>query len=184
MTNVASAIGSPDDSARTYSFKKTNPASGANNVVVNLSGTSAGSCVVSAISFTGVDQTDCVEADATNIGTNDSPTVNITTINNNALVVDGVTARRQTAGATAGGGQTERLDTLFTYPSFSGSALVSTEPKATAGSVTMSWSISQGQNWAIVAIAMKKGIIITPITVQKSLKYTIKTTKDAITKSL
>ena len=193
ITYAASALsfvaqGVSSDIARCYGYKKTNPASGANNAVVTIDNVASESTVISVISFTGADQTDCVEASNSATGSSSSPSVAVTTINAGAIVVDGCAARRQTANATAGADQTERLDLLATYGGLSGSALVSTEPKATAGSVTMSWSISVSQGWAIVAIAVKaatatdhtKSVTDTATTTTSSLQAATKVLADAV----
>lgn len=134
---------------RTWSLSA--PASGTNNVVVTLSNYRLLTAI--ATSFTDVDQTDMIEATE---GTNTygaTATDDITTITDGGIVVDFLntqSARTITVGAS----QTERSNSDHSDSNL-GQAVCSTEPKATAGVVTMSHTWTGDDNWALACLAIK-----------------------------
>lgn len=123
------------------------PASGANNVVVKQDSSSpAAGC---AVSFNGAAQSSNPEATNTATGTSTAPSVSVTTVTNNAFVVDGC-ASNDIDGITADASQTSRA--AFTWSS-TRSFGCSTEQSATPASVTMSWTSSNSQ-WGMVGVAV------------------------------
>ena len=128
------------------------PTVGVMNIVVTLTGAADGEAT--AMSFNGVDQADAYEGEADASGTGGDATVNVVTTLANALVLDYVTS--SDIAITVGAGQTERQNT-----SCAGSTGMSTEPKVSPGTVTMSWTgIGGADTWATVATAIKSASAI------------------------
>ena len=127
-----------------------NPAS-AVNIVVNWTGTiDTGGAIASY--FTGVKQSGIPDAsngaqDVAASGT--SPSVNVTTIADNSWVIDCVYDKISPT-LTVGGGQTQIAQLA---PNGGGDSAGSSYegPKTPAGSVTMSWTASAGDDWGTVA---------------------------------
>ena len=126
------------------------PATGANNVIVTMGGT----CLriwPGAVSYTGVSQT-TPEADNVATGTSTTASVAVTTLTNNAWVIDSM-GHAGAGDETVGAGQTERVES----PTIGGAqGNVSDEgPNTPAGSVTMSWTFGSSRIWATVAAAFR-----------------------------
>ncbi|MBF0522548.1 MAG: hypothetical protein HQL24_05775 [Candidatus Omnitrophica bacterium] len=145
---VATGNGSVDGVALYY---LQNPAVGTNNYVASTVSASTGigtinSHKILAISLSGVNQ---AAPEANNSATNNSASasVNLTTLTNNAWVLDIVCEDLSTATWTAGGGQSPVLDIGGNQMR----AAMSYKPVATAGATTMSWAISGSYGWAIIA---------------------------------
>lgn len=136
-------------------FKKTTPSSGSNTVAVTLAAAPTNS-ISFAESYTGVDQTSLIEASSTASGiTTDTPSVSVTTLSNNAWVVDCGTWNNGSAG-TVGAGQTKNYDIVWS--SGIRTAFSSYEPKATPGAVTMSWTITAA-SWATIGFSLKPTVV-------------------------
>lgn len=135
---------------QTYSL--INPATGANNVVISLGGYKLLTGV--ATSFSGANQTDAVEAiNGSNTGYSAAPSNAVTTITNDAIVIDGLNCQGART-VTVGSGQTERNNSDHSDGNL-GQFVISTEPKTTAGSVTMSHSWTGDDNWAQSLLVVK-----------------------------
>jgi hypothetical protein len=130
------------------------PAVGTANIVVTLSASAR--FVGGAVSFTGVDQTTPVDVSSFASGSSTAPSVSVTTVSNNAWVVD-VLATRLNPTALVGAGQTSRWNASTGGGPNGVLGAGSTEgPKTPAGGVTMSWSLgATSQDWAIGAVALK-----------------------------
>lgn len=135
------------------------PATGANNVVVTLSASAKTAC--GAVSLTGVDQTSPIDQSGFALGTNSTPSVGVTTVANNAWLVDAVAFFSTGIGlpsGSAGLGQTERWSG---YTETGGGAINvrgkgSTKgPVTPAGAVVMDWTLGASTDWAIGAVALK-----------------------------
>lgn len=138
-------------SVLTYLFKLANPASGANNIVVTLSGTHFYTVKVQAVSYTDADQTDPVEAYNTASGYGKTASVAVTTVSADAIVHD-MMHHYGTNASTVGADQTQRQQANGN----STTGATSTEPKASAGSVTMSWTwLTNNRDWSTIAAAIK-----------------------------
>lgn len=113
------------------------PASGSNNVVVTLSGTSG--FTGSAISLGGVDLTSPLGATNTAYtASTNAPSLSLTTTQANSIIIDGL-YRNNGDTMTAGAGQTEFQDnTTQVFGTEGGGA--SYEMTTTTGSYAMSWS--------------------------------------------
>jgi hypothetical protein len=132
------------------------PPTGTAAVVVNFSASAR--AAGGAISLTGVDQTTPIEAN--NAATGNSavtlPSVNVTTVTNNAWVVDAL-GHRLNPTVTVGAGQTSRWrNTTGGGPINGAGGAGSTEgPTSPAGNVTMNWGLTGSVGWAIVAAAVR-----------------------------
>ncbi|KKL62642.1 hypothetical protein LCGC14_2183160 [marine sediment metagenome] len=129
-----------------------NPASGTNNIQVTYSA-EVDDALFGGISLTGVDQTDSTEASVEASGNDATPTINVTTVSANAMVVDGMADFGDATTITEGAGQTLgwEISVGAQFPS----GAQSTEPKVTPGSVTMSWTLNEGNVWNIFAVSVK-----------------------------
>jgi len=144
-TSLTEYTGSGDTSRLFY---LASPDTGSSyNVVVTFNGT--GACSSIAVSLTGCDTSDLVGATQTASGGDANPTENITTDTDESWVVDIVTLGYTNASLTPGSGQTQRGSDLS--PGANHTIGMSTEYKATAGVVTMSWS-TPTQSWGVAAI--------------------------------
>ena len=163
LTPVPGGVQDNGTSVRVELWRLVAPALGANNVVVTLSGGATAKMACGAVSLTGVGQANPIDATNSAIGTSATPSVTVTTVADNAWVVDAI-AFRSTGNAlptgTAGSGQTQR----WSGYTESGGILVnirgmgSTEgPKSPAGAVVMDWALSASADWAAVGVAPKPG---------------------------
>lgn len=132
---------------RTEQWKLSAPASGANNVVITMDG-STSEIQAGAKSFTGAHQTTAslTGTQATAQGNSTTPSVGVTSGGTGEIVTDSVVADAP-GSFTAGALQTSR----WSLPTSIGGA-GSTEPGA-AGTVTMSWTITSGE-WAICGVSV------------------------------
>ncbi|MDQ2977360.1 MAG: right-handed parallel beta-helix repeat-containing protein, partial [Acidobacteriota bacterium] len=132
-------------------WKLVAPASGTANIVVTLS--AAKRIVAGSVSFTGVDQTTPNGAFASNVGSNNTPTVNVASAVGE-LVIDTLATQGDASPATVSVGQTQRWNRT-TGANDGNEVLGGGSTKPGAATVTMSWTLGQGQAWSIGAIALK-----------------------------
>jgi hypothetical protein len=123
------------------------PATGANTVVVTYAGNNL-QAAAGGVSFTGVNQTTPVDTAATASGNTGNPTVVVSSATTD-IVISGVSSDAQTTLAVGGTG-TQRwrvlnVDTDTAYGS-------STD--AGASSVTMIWTQSGNENWAMGGVSI------------------------------
>jgi uncharacterized repeat protein (TIGR01451 family) len=158
--------------ARVEIWRLIAPATGAHNVVVTLS--AAARFVGGAASFTGVSQTASLALGAffPATGNTPTPTVNVTSVLQGQLVIDTI-ANANLATATAapcvGAGQTQRWTDRTTNGTAGNNTpgAGSTEPgPAAGGTVAMTWRLegcsgATNRQWAIGAVALKQGAVIT-----------------------
>lgn len=129
------------------------PATGANNVVVTFSA-SVNQGFASASSYTGVDQTTPMDAAATGTsGTSATASHSITTVTDNAWVVDNVIVDALSITMTAATGRTER--TNQTNNQTFGTS--DRGPISPAGSVTMDWTFTSA-DWTIALAALRPAV--------------------------
>lgn len=132
-------------------YLATSLAAGTYSVAVTLTSNAQGSKAV-ASSYFGVDQTtplDAAGAGAT--GTTASPSVSITTVNNNAMIVDCLN-QNGTNSETATSPQADVLTDVTSIPSLG----KSDKTLATAGATTMSWTLGAAPTgWAINCLSLK-----------------------------
>lgn len=130
---------------RTEQWRLIAPATGANNVVVTMNGTTA-EIKSGAVSMTGVHQTTMVGTQATASGSSTTPSVAVTSATDE-LVMDGIGADTPVS-ATVGAGQTERWK-IVAGVGGAGSS------EAGAASVTMSWTLGVSTAWVIAGVSVK-----------------------------
>jgi uncharacterized repeat protein (TIGR01451 family) len=136
-------------------FALTNPASGANNVVVSWNEGQTDGDVIGCATFTGVNQATPYGAFFSNVGTSTATLTNVNVVVTSApgeLVFDTVALRSQNFGAVGspGANQTALWKTYFNSKVASGA---STQPGA--ASVTNSWTTSGNNDWVIGAVSIK-----------------------------
>ncbi len=151
LTRVGAGQTCLGNRCRVEIWQLTAPALGTNSVTVTLSGNASG--VAGAVSLTEVDQTTPIEAssysNASGVG-NATPAVTVTTLSNNAWLMDTLAAET-TDPATPAGGQIAR---------WNGSNQIrgagSTKgPMSPAGATSMNWTLGSSSRWAIGAVAVK-----------------------------
>lgn len=137
------------DDSMAEMFSLAAPATGSNTVVVDYGATTISTIAVVVSSFNGVDQTDPTEAVNTRTLADSAPSLTVTTVTDGAWVVDFVgTDSNDTF--TVGVGQTELGQTSNT----TGGGASSYEIKATAGAVSMDWTITDS-DWGMVGVSLK-----------------------------
>ncbi len=132
-----------------------NPATGNNPVRVTLS--AAARIIGGSISFTGVDQGTPVDAGPVfAVGNSNAPAVTVTTVADNAWVIDTLAAQMN-VNAAQGPGQTRRWHRRTQGggggPHVRGAG--STEPATPPGNVPMTWTLSAVRPWAVGAVAIR-----------------------------
>ena len=130
------------------------PATGSNTIAVTLSGGPTRS-ISGAVSLTGVDQTTPNDADNGATGSSTTPSASVTTVADNAWIVDVVAVRTGSSETiTVGSGQTQRWNVLDGANGLRAGG--SHEgPVTPAGATTMDWTISASKAWALSAAAFK-----------------------------
>ena len=123
--------------------------SGTGNIVVTMAGST--SAVIGAYSFSGVDQTTPMPTSATNHNTSaGSPTITITTVNPNSLVLDLPSIY---GGVTLGSPTCTQQWDVHIAGAITGAS--SSTMASTPGSVTCKWTASSGDLWDDVAVEVK-----------------------------
>lgn len=147
---------------RTTVFSLKAPASGSNTVAVNWSGNAITTWVV-AISYTGCDQDDVVEATNTNKASGSTPSVSVTTITSNAMIVAGYNFIGGD-GDPSTPDDTERWDlatgtsTTDDTVSAGGEVLV-----ASPGADTVSMTANASDVWIMAGVAIKAESAFVPM---------------------
>lgn len=138
------------------------PATGANNIVITFGSTIDNLAAGTGISLTGVDQAHPLDANNGAVGTagNNDPTVNLTTIRDNAWIID-FAYHADDDGCDVGAGQTSRTDRLLTTGGSTDWMGVSTMgPKTPAGSETMNWTGGVDEFWCISSASFQPSMKI------------------------
>lgn len=128
-----------------------NPATGANTIVVTFAAASSGG-EAGSISLTGVDQTSPLDANNCNSGIGTAASVAVTTVADNAWVLDIFGQLTGSTSEAPGGSQTLRWDRSEVTAGGGGSSQGPITPPA---STTMSWSIFASSFWAECATSFK-----------------------------
>ena len=149
VTYDGSSTGITTENYQSASFRQTvifsllNPGSGTKEIVITFTDTTSAVC--GAVSFTGVNQTDCCDGGTGASGNTTNPTVDVTSESND-LVVD-VFAWRENETLSPEAGQTQNYYLAGGEPS-SGSSR-----EAGASTVTMSWGTGAvAKQWGISAV--------------------------------
>jgi hypothetical protein len=133
----------------------TNPPSGANSIKITFSGQiGSDGATVGTVSLSGVDQNNPIGATATGGATSGNPSASITTINDNAWLIDTVAYDIQNDAATPGSGQNQQWQ-LNGGASVGMEGFGSTKSTNTHGSNSMSWTVSNSNNWGMVVVEIK-----------------------------
>lgn len=154
-----------------------NPASGTNSIAVTLSGslTSIGS----AVSYSGVDQTNMIEANAGANGSNSTPTQSVTTLTDNAWVTSGLSSANTSETSTSP--QTSRANNTGALGT---GAMGDQGPVAPAAATTAAWSATGvAQSWALSVVAIKPYIPAAGTAWTVNVNDTV-TTTDAVAKNV
>lgn len=115
--------------------------------------------VASAKTLSGVDQLSPIDAQGGGTGTSGTVTSSITTVANNAAIVDTFFSRAASS-VTVGAGQVEQVNRLLTGIGHVGSSTVLN--KTPAGAETMDWTRSGGTTWAHSSVSFKPATV-TPV---------------------
>ncbi len=125
-----------------------NPPAGTNTVSVSFNSAMDG-ITMGAVSLTGVQQ-QAPEVKKTAVGTSATASATLTTLTNNAWVIDSLGIQSGAVITTVGSGQTQRY---FQDNSNDIVGAASTKPVATAGSTTLQWNFASSKAWGVVAAA-------------------------------
>lgn len=123
------------------------------NVVVTYSAANADAIGVSSTLLTGVSQTSPIDSHAGSSGASTAPAAIITTVADNAAIVDCAIGRTN-GGLTVGAGQTVRTDRLIGSSVVDGAGVSTVIPKTPAGAETMNWTQGTAEDWAISAVSL------------------------------
>lgn len=146
--------GTADNLARVDMWYLVNPATGANDVVVTLSGSTEFSA--GATSWTGVDQTTPLGTASATAGHSSSVSLSGVSSAADEFVVDVVAIDSSSATITSDVSQASRWERGGGEATAGGLNVVGGQStEAGAASVTMSWSVSATKDWAIAAVSIK-----------------------------
>jgi len=150
LTYLSSVL---SNDVRTELWYRKNPPSGAHNVVVTIGASRM--MAAGAMSFTGVHQTTTFGTAMTNANSNTAPTVNVSSATDE-LVVDVVGQRDPDAPntLTAHASQAERFKKASTSGS-NANVRLGGSTETGAATTTMSWTLSPGDDWGIIAVPLK-----------------------------
>lgn len=127
------------------------PSGAAGTVTINFDGTVQYGIVATAVNFRGVDQTTPLgTAQGANGGTSDSPTLTLSGLNGDELVFDTAFLGGSSESSyqlAVGAGQTQLWNVFNSYARAAGSI-----EQAAGSSVTMSWTASTTNWWALAAV--------------------------------
>lgn len=134
-------------------FRLINPPSGTSDITVNLIAGSANYVVVGATSFSGVSQTAPNGAFTSASGNSKFPTLVVTDSAAGDIVLDALAASPNALFFVPGAGQDLRYNGSPFFSNAFNVGAGSTE--AAVSPVTMSWEMTNADNWALGAIAVK-----------------------------
>ena len=156
LTKALTLISGPDDISLDIWYLA-NPASGSNDVFLDDSGSAVAWDAVIAMSYTDVDQDDPVGAIQSATGTSSSPSLSITTENDNSMIVAGNHGYGgDTDPFAPANGETEREDgATGTSTSLDGSYWAGELGKASAGAQTIGGTMNASDDWVIGAIELR-----------------------------
>lgn len=138
-----------------------NPTTGANSIAVTLSSAPNIQVFGGGISLTGVDQTNPIDAFNTSNSAGGNcpgacPSVTVTTVANNAFIVDGVIDNGpDQANYTKGASQTVSWNFNNAGVTRSAQGSYTTAAVTPAGATAMTWTGSTGSAWAQVGVSLK-----------------------------
>lgn len=151
MSTAVSVDFAASGSKKCWIFYLANPATGSHAVAYTFTG--AAESVVTAISFTGVNQASPVGGTGSNTTASaTSLTTNITTTAANSWILDAMNEGGSTP-FTPGGGQTQRWGAASTPNGMTGYG--STKTTTTAGSNSTSWTINSASSITLINVEIK-----------------------------
>lgn len=121
------------------------PSTGTYTVQSNFAGFTFGA-VLTVMSFTGVKQQAPEVTGTTTASSTDTINLSVTTVTDNAMVMDGVCDGNNRTFVTTESGQIERADQDSSSGGGSNTGASSNKPTTTAGSETMGWTSSSSTN--------------------------------------
>lgn len=124
------------------------------NLVINWSGANQSAIGATAVLLTGVNQSTPIDSHAGSSGETSTPTATITTIADNAAILDCAMGRADT-GLTVGAGQTVRTNRILQPAGVAeGAGVSSVIPKTPAGSEAMNWTQTGAFGWATSVMSL------------------------------
>ncbi len=148
---------------RAVIFSLINPSTGSNTVSIAYTGNGPEMTEV-AVSYTGVDQTDMVEATNTDTYSSTSPSLSVTTVTNGAFVFVGECDNTNT-DTTLDGSAVSRLASQ--QPSGPGvSSYAADILKVTAGAQSIAWTLTDSSAGPLVGVAIKPAVGAGPANVK------------------
>lgn len=145
---------------RSESWVCVNPPLGTQAVVVILSGVAY--LTFGAEALTEIDTSSPVGSTQNATGNNNHPTLNITTTNDNSIVIDGLVTAQTPILYTPGSGQVENWNRTTNASTRQGSSSVQNAGIA-PDVVTMDYSITQSTHWALTAVEINGIPAVTPV---------------------
>lgn len=144
----------PDSAVkRTELWRLVAPAAGAHTIEVTWGAAPSDWNVGAGVSLTGVDQSTPVDAQNGATGSGTTASGAVTTVADNAWVLDAVAHLGNTLAV--GAGQTARSERETIGPGSDAFGASTEGPKTPAGAVTMSWTSDAAVGWAISAASFK-----------------------------
>jgi hypothetical protein len=154
MTHIrASTNTSPSPDGRVEMWYLVNPDTGTNSVSVTFSA-NVTQKVGGAVSLMGARQSSQPDNSNDANGTSTTPSVSVTTIADNAWIIDAFGVYQASVTQTAGASQTERWsENISATLDLTGAG--STEgPVTTPGATTMDWTIGASEYWSTIAVSI------------------------------
>ncbi len=159
LTKVRADEGADDASKRTEIWYLINPPLGTNTVEITYTGAISHFAAACAISLLGVDQSDPVDAHAGATGSGITASATVTTLTDNAWVVDAVCHLGNVLTASAGQASRSEQENLGSSSDAAGASTKG--PVSPAGLVTMSWDSDAAVGWAMSAVAFRSAVSVT-----------------------
>ena len=155
--SMTKAVESIESSAnRSEIWYLASPATGTNNLVVTFSSATDDGLVIGFTSMTGVNNSSPIGTTANQAGgtTSTTPSIAITTANNNSYIFDSLYRNATTETATAP--QTEVWGREDLYTTQGGAGSYKSFP--TAGATTMAWTLGASKLWIMCAAEIKEAV--------------------------
>jgi len=130
----------------------TNPSAGTNSIQVTISRAGGDYVMAGAMSFFGVDQTNPIDATASNSASSPNPSGTITPVNNNTLAIDNLYSGGN-LGLSSSGWTNQYMTNDSVYGQSFGGAYKG--PISPPSSQTDTWTSAYGQLWADAMATLK-----------------------------
>lgn len=145
------------NSVRIETWTLVNPTLGTQNIVVTLAGGLSAVAVTGAVSLTGVDQASPIAvAFNSAAATSNAPSVTLLNVPAGSWVIDTLAFRQnETATVSAAPNRLERWNLSFSGGPNRVNGAGSTREVAAMGNITMNWTLTGAQDWALGAVAIR-----------------------------